>query len=603
MRVAAVEKIPFKNITPLIVIFLAAFLFRILYWIFLKNNYSFYEHPGGDVLYYQQWAKDIARGNWLGSATFWGLPLYPYFLAVLERLSLGNLFLVRLAHIFLGSLNCVLAYVVARKLFSKEVAFLSGFLMAASFSLIHYDWLMMPVPLLVFLSLTIVLSFLNTDKIKTRHEWGMLGLLIGITALGDGKLLIFVALTLLYSFLKDQRLVLARMSKTFLPMMIGIIFILGIAGMRNKVVGGDWVWISAQNGLSFYVGNNPKATGVFENPDFIRPTHGGQDADQVIAAEVIAKRKLTPAQVGRFWRNQAFTFIKNNPLDYLRLLGRKFRLFFTETEYAYDLDMVLQRDWKRRVDINPFGVICPLALVGMVMARARGRETAHVNIMILSQLMFTLVFFLTDRHRVIILPFLIIYESYALFGLAGQVHLRRLKPVAAAVGLILVFMAFLGPQAMPARDVAFYRLIKSAAVFERKKDFARAQEQYSLALALRPDDTNAMYNLANIHAMTGRWASARDYYEKVLSLNPYHIDALHNLGFVQEKEGADRQSFATFRRLLQLEPDAPDVLFQLGQIAQRTGDCASAQTYFEHLIQLKPNFARELRLMMDSCHP
>ena len=616
MSVANVGKPPQKSFPPLVVIFLAAFSLRIFYWIFLKNHYFFYDHPSGDVLYYQQWAKDIARGNWLGSETFWGLPLYPYVLAVLERWSLGNVFFIRLAHIFLGSLNCVLVYLVARRLFQREVALLSGLLTAASFTLIHYDWLTGPVPLLVFFGLVIVLSFLNRDKITTWLAGGTLGLLLGVTTLGDGKMLIFVILALVYLFRQDRLWERAKIRKTFLPMILSLTLILGLTGLRNKVVGGDWIWISAQNGLSFYVGNNPKATGVFENPDFIRPTHGGQDTDQVIAAEALAKRKLTPAQVVQFWRGRAIFFITNNPADYLRLLARKFQLFFTETEYAYDIDLLLQRDWKRYLDINPLPLVFPLALMGVILARRnrplgsspRGtsglrEETDYISIMILSQLIFTLIFFLTDRHRATVLPFLIIYESCAFVWLIEQARLKRFKPILATVAALIVFAMIFPPRNMAEAQLAFYRATKSGAVYERKKDFAQARAQYLRALELRPGDTNAMYNLGNTYAATGEWASARSYYEDVLSLNPEHVDALFNLGFVQQEEGAYALSFATFQRLMRLQPESPDVLFQLGQIAQRTGDCASAQSYFERLIQIRPNFTQDLQAMMDSCRP
>jgi len=236
-------------------------------------------------------------------------------------------------------------------------------------------------------------------------------------------------------------------------------------------------------------------------------------------------------------------------------------------------------------------------------ARAGIKETAYINTMILSQLIFTLIFFLTDRHRATVLPFLIIYESCAFVWLIEQARLKRFKPILATVAALIVFAMIFRPQNMAQAQLAFYRATKSGTVYERKKDFAQARAQYLRALELRPGDTNAMYNLGNTCAATGEWASARSYYEDVLSLNPEHVDALFNLGFVQQEAGAYTLSFATFQRLMRLQPESPDVLFQLGQIAQRTGDCASAQSYFERLIQIRPNFTQDLQAMMDSCRP
>ena len=76
-----------KEIISVILIFSLALLLRLAYVVFLKQNYFFYDNPSSDVSYYQEWAREIARVNWIGTKTFWGLPLYPYFLAALWPLA------------------------------------------------------------------------------------------------------------------------------------------------------------------------------------------------------------------------------------------------------------------------------------------------------------------------------------------------------------------------------------------------------------------------------------------------------------------------------------------------------------------------------------
>ena len=579
------------------VVFVVAFVLRITYWVWMRKHYFFYDHPSSDVLYYQEWAKEISQGGWLGTKTFFGLPLYPYFLAVLDRLSLGHAAFVRLMHLFLGSLNCVLTYAVAGRIFSRRVAFLSGLLLAVNFVAIYYDWLMMPVTLIISLSLIIILSFVDSDRISKRTERFILGFLIGLTALGDGKILVFLSLTFIYLFYRYRK----GFIGIVLPLIIGVMLPLGFTGLRNKIVGGDWIWISAQQGLSFYVGSNPKATGLFDNPCFIRPTHQGQDEDQVMVAEILAKRPLTPAGVSRFWHGQALSFMKNQPRDYLRLFGKKFKLFFTETEAAYEIDLLLQRDWKRLWDINPFYLMCPLALVGMAAAQRKRRQTIYLDFMILSQLIFTLVFFLTHRHRTGIFPILIIYESFCVFWLADQLRSKNFKRLSLAVGFFVLFLFAFRPQAMAAEEVAFYWWTKSGAVYEKRQDLSKARECYSKALGIRPADTNAMYNLANAFAIDGDFASAKEYYQKILSLNPYQVDTLYNLGFVEEKMGADEQSLALYAHVLQLQPQSPDALLRMAQVYQRQGNCGMAKRYYVQLMRLKPQFSKEIHQRLAQC--
>src|SRR5206468_397275 len=151
-----------------------------------------------DVTYYQNWARDIIRGATSPQQVFWGFPLYPYFLAAIKTLAFGNTGLVRFFHLILGSLNCVLVYFLARAIFNQNTARLSALLMAVNFTLIHYDWLMMPVTLLITLSLIILIVVTDFQLIKNRKECFLLGLLLGLTILGDGKFLIFLFLLSIY---------------------------------------------------------------------------------------------------------------------------------------------------------------------------------------------------------------------------------------------------------------------------------------------------------------------------------------------------------------------------------------------------------------------
>ena len=153
-----------KNILDGIFIFILALTLRLSYLFFLQHDNIFYGHPASDVLYYQEWAKDIASGNWLGSKVFWGMPLYPYCLAALYRLALGNLFLIHLAHLILGSLNCVLVYVIARSIFCRRIALIAAIFTAANFMMIYYDGLLMPVVLIITLSLLIVWILLKLNQ-------------------------------------------------------------------------------------------------------------------------------------------------------------------------------------------------------------------------------------------------------------------------------------------------------------------------------------------------------------------------------------------------------------------------------------------------------
>ncbi len=586
------------RIHPIWLIFASAFLLRVLFWIFLKNNYFFYGHPADDVLYYQQWAKEISRVNFVGAKTFFGLPLYPYFLAVLDRLTFGQETIIRLIHLALGSLNCVLIYILAKKIFSQQVALIAGLLAATNFSLIYYDFILLPVPLIITLSLLILLALSEINQIQTKREWFFLGILFGLTALGDGKMLIFSFLILL-SFIFMPNLTLVRDNIplprweglgegdetgyfTSLPhphltspvegeeflcrthvnlgvqrsrmtwLLLGLFLILGLTGLRNKIVGGSWVWITGQTGLSFYVGNHSQANGIFANPDFIRPTHEGQDIDQVIKAEILSGRELTDAEVSQFWFKEGVSFALNQPLDYFKLLGKKFILFFAQTEQALDIDLILLKEWRLKWDMNSFYLVCPLALLGMFLSRRR-ENTLFLNLLLLSQLLFTLIFFLYERQRVTILPILLIFEAFTLCWIIEQFQKKNFKTLIYAGTSIVIFLILFRPQALDSATFDFLRYAKAGPIYEQRKEYKKAEEQYFKALELQPNDANTLYNLANSFVLEGNLDEAEKYYLKVLALNPYETNALFNLGYVYEKKGDSDKARIFYQKVLKLE--------------------------------------------------
>ncbi len=553
-----------KNVLTAILLFSIAIIFRLVYSFFLKKYYFFYDAPASDVLYYQEWAHEIARGDWIGHQIFWGMPLYPYFLAVIERLTLGHQEIIRLIHLILGSLNCVLVYYVGLTLFSRRVAILASILMASNFMLIDYDWLMTPVTLIINLSLLIVLGLLHLKKDSPFKEWFILGLLIGLSMLADGKFFLFLVMlagVLCWRFRKT-----AALQRILIGLFIGVVCIVLPVSLRNRIVGGSWILVSAQSGFSFYVGNNARSSGIFENLDFIRPTHAGQDEDQQIRAQQILKRKLNPLEVSNFWKDQAFSFIQNSPSKYFQLLKNKLYYFFLEHEGADDVDLLLQKEWKDRFDLNSFSVICPLALLAIGLNFRLYPQTVFLNLLIASQILFTLIFFVETKHRATILPFLMIYEAFAFCWLAEQVRQRRLKRVLIISSLIVLFFIIFRPIKLSAARIDYLKFYKSGIVFEKQGRYEKAQESYEQALKLRPGDTNLMYNLANIFLLKGQMREAVDYYKKVLSVNPDQVDALFNLAYAYEKLDQPESALELYEKALDRQPESLDIHARLANL-------------------------------------
>ncbi len=582
-------------------LFLTALILRLVFVVYLQGHYFFYDYPGSDVFYYQNWADRILAHDPSTREVFWGLPLFPYFLAVLKTFTFNCSPLIHLFNLTLGSFNCVLVYKVGLKIFKDHpvIAKMAGILTATNFILIHYDWLMMPVTLLITLTLLIVYVLLEIEE-KPLKEWFYLGLLIGLTILGDGKFMFFFALIALY-FIFKERSQLESIFKRVGCLCIGVALIVGGVALRNRIVGGDWILISAQNGLSFYVGNNPQATGIFSVPSFIRPTHEGQDIDQRLIAEGVLKRHLKPSEVTQFWQQRGWQFIKNSPAQYLQLLKNKLIAFFKDNENAYDPDLLFQRNLKKFLNFNPLWMMLPLAIIGLIVSLCRKPKVFLLLFLIISQLIITLIFFLTDRHRATLIPFFILLEASSLYWLWRKIIQHQYVKTIGVLFFVCIFYVIFKPEELPAEDVRAIWLAKAGPVFEKQNKLREARSAYEQLLQKNPNDADALYNLGNVDFKEGNFEKAVVQYEHVMSLAPYYCDALFNMALAYEKLEKKEKAVELFQKVNQLQP-ASDAYFHLAQIHQAQNNCVLAFEEYQKSIKLNPNLQKKLIPFIDECH-
>lgn len=592
-----------RQILSILFIFISAFLLRFFAFTFLKDNYFFFNHPSTDVTYFQNWAKEIASGHWPGTQTFYGLPLFAYFLAALYRLVLFQFHVIPFILMTIGAVNCVLTFLIAQKLFSRLTAWLSAFYTIISFTLIHYDTISLPITLAIFFNLSILWLLLNQSNIIKTYEWVILGIFIGLGSLVDSKILIFTGLFLLYETCSSKPS--SQWIKNRLLIISGIFLIIFSVGLRNKIVGGSWVWITAQSGLSFFAGNNPAATGVYAHPSFMRPDHQSQDEDQIIIAQQMSGKKLNDKEVSRFWFNQGLNFIKQNPVQFLKLLKNKFIYFFQDNEDAWDIDLLLQRNWKYRWDINPFWIACPLALLGILYSLTqKKRNHMYPLLLLLSQLIFTLIFFLTNRHRTVVLPVFIIYEAFFISWLIEQWKEKRLRYFfPAALLALLIFQIFPQYKPLNLQDWQFLYASKSAPVYVSKGDHQTAEKMYKQALSIQPDDTNTLYNLGSLYASEKKYDQAISIFENILKTQPFQVDVLYNLAHCLKETGNTQRALNLFEQVGQFQPQAIDSQVQILQIYLKENDCSIAQRYADKIIQIEPKFKPKLQELLQPCSP
>jgi 4-amino-4-deoxy-L-arabinose transferase-like glycosyltransferase/cytochrome c-type biogenesis protein CcmH/NrfG len=648
-----------------------AFLLRLIHLLQWRHNAPQFFSPQMDSLYHHEWALAIAAGRQFIADAFFRAPLYPYFLGLLYKLFGANLMVVRIIQALIGSASCGLTYLLARRLVDKSqipstksqtstnaanpksaicnlkseicnrpgegVARAAGFVMAAYPLAIWFDGELLLEGLLTFLVLLGFVLLLRSRD--TDRQWWLPGIVFGLAAIARPNLLAFLAVLPVWLFLErgrtrptgpTRRTALARLAQLWGAAALVILPVT----IRNYVVSGQFVPIAWQAGTNFYIGNSPESDGVTAIVPGTRGSWWGGYNDVKRLAEEAAGRALKGAEIDRYWMARGAEFWRRQPGRALGLLLRKTFLWFAGYEVGNDSNLY---EVKRHSFINyllfnsrflkfPFGVLLPLALVGVWLARRQWRRLLPLYLFIGAYSVSFIAFFVTSRYRMPMIPIAAILASVGLVGLVGPVRLRGKEliwPLAIALAAFLLFNANLAGAGREASldqnhfvaalglhqqgrdaealvelrralatDSATNVLSLEATLLGSQGDIAGAERAARAAVRLHPLDAEAYGMLGNVFANAGQLDSAAAYFEVVLKRDPYSLQAWNNLGNI----ALSRQDYASARRYyegaLKIRPTFTLAMFHLGLCDYYEGRVEQAHARWQEILKLDPSFAK-----------
>jgi len=510
------------------VIFIFAFAVRLAYIEQMRGNASF-----GNLLldaqFYDSWAQKIAEGDWLGTEVFFMGPLYPYFLAVLYGTLGRDLYLVRVIQTIIGSLSCVLIYLIGKKIFNPVVGVLAGLAAALYGMFVFYDATILMETLVVFLDLLAVVLLLYAVERKNKRIWFLAGFVLGLSALGRGTILLFVPLVFFW-FILNEKKERKTILRNFAVFCTGVLLVLAVCTLRNFVVTGDFVVISSNWGVNFYQGTNEFATGKISSP------LPNVDSPQVMVAELgkhaenVTGKNLTESEVARFWFLKGVEYVRKNPLDYAKLELRKFLLFWNWYEIPSNTNYYFFSRFSGLLQsgfLLMFGIIAPLGLLGILLSAEQLRKTSILIFMIVSAVLSVLIFFVDSRYRLPAVAFLMIFAAYALHWFFDSLKSKKYKKILISLVVLILFFGFVNYDVeklgmSPRLDLKTAHE-NMADIFMNNGLYGEAINEYNLALNLAPESVTAHCSLGDVYFRLG--ATQRGIYEYNIakSLNPGYV--------------------------------------------------------------------------------
>ncbi len=577
-------------------IFVCAFVLRAIYVAQVRYT-PFFQTLGLDAKFYDRWAREIALGTARGEAYFM-TPLYPYFLAAIYRLFGRDLLLVRMIQAGLGSLSAVLIFYIGRDVFRRSVGVLSGLVAATYGALIFYDGSILLTPILVLLNVLALYLLIRADAVDRPAAYALAGLALGLAAVGRAAALLFLPAALVWVWL-GSRTVSAGVprdrgksargrgrrsvsgGRAAALVLTGVLIVLTPVAVRNYVVSRDFVLVTSNGGLNFYVGNSEKATGGYVRPeglDIITDPDGEDIAERALG------RDLRPSEVSSYWYSRARGFIARNPGTWLKLLVRKLSFSMSSYELPQLENYYFQSRYSKllALPLPGFAIVAPLGLVGLGLSLRR-RRSRLLSAFFVLYIVSIVAFFVLARYRMPAVPALIVGASYVVLEFLRWARAREWRrfawPGVALVALVFLVNANLyGVDRGKGFAQSHYRL---GIIYGDRGMTDRAIAEYRRSIEIDPNYPKSHLNLGALLFDAGQEEEAIEGFHTAIRLDPAYTAARLNLALAYDQGGAYDASVAELDSVLAYDPHNAMALKQQAITLFRMGRTADAVAGFE----------------------
>ena len=532
--------------------------------------------PIGDGESYHVWAQAIAGGDWLGDEVFYQAPLYPYFMAVIYAIFGPHLLAVRLVQILLGSASCLLLAATGERIFARTGGRLAGVLLALYPTAIYFDGLIQKTCLAFFLFSIILFLVSRLQQAPKPWLWLACGGVLGLMSINRENALILLPVLFSWLWLAFRNESVRRRSVWCCLLIAGLAVVLFPLTLRNRIVADQWVLTTSNLGINFYIGNNKNANGRYAP---LRPGRGDWKFERVDAVELAEEEvghPLDAAQVSRFWLHKTLDQISADPLRWFSLMGHKILLVWNATEIADTEDIYTYSGWsfvlKTTRFLFHFGILCPLAMVGLF-ASWRWRSRLWVfYLMGLAYASSVALFFVFDRFRFPLVGVLMPFAAFGLLTLKAAFQSGKWRALAPALLVALVVAVGVNLSLVPRADFAANSNLNLGNILVREGNYAAAIDHYEQSLAAEPERAETHIALGNACLNTGRFAKALTHLNKAAALRPDMAEVPAQLGLVHLVQGNTAQAIRFLTQALNLDPQHAEALNNLAWLLATTAD-------------------------------
>lgn len=227
-----------------------------------------------------------------------------------------------------------------------------------------------------------------------------------------------------------------------------------------------------------------------------------------------------------------------------------------------------------------FGVIFPLAIIGLwILKKNPVREL--LLLFIGGYSLAVILFFIADRYRLPVVPYLIIAAAVALVDVFKRAR-EHSWPGLKKEGLILVvggLITFWSLSVPPNIWENNFRGIK----YMMKENFPNAIAEFQKQITRTPGDYETLINLGTCYFEEGEFERAETCFRNGIKQDSGIITAYFNLGILYHRQGDQKNAEDILQKGLTHQPEHTGSLFLLARIYHTAGRTREAIDLLENL--------------------
>jgi tetratricopeptide (TPR) repeat protein len=251
-------------------------------------------------------------------------------------------------------------------------------------------------------------------------------------------------------------------------------------------------------------------------------------------------------------------------------MAKKFVMVFNDYEVADAESAIVYADssWVLRAfgRVSRFGVVFPLAVLGLALTWRRWRDLWVFHALIASMVCAVAAFYVMARYRYPIVPLLIPFAAAGLVEGVRRVRMGRGSTlrwgcVVAVAACVLCWWPMFDRDRLDAMA-----WMNAGVAHAQIGEIEPATRYFRFAVEGNPESAEAHNNLGQALAIGGDFGGAILSYEAALSLEPGLIGASYNLGVALERVGRVAEALAQYRLAVEVDPSDEEARAAVGRL-------------------------------------